>query len=196
MGGQRLNRPVVAMATTADGHGYWLVASDGGSLHVRRCVLLRVHRRVQLNRPVSGVASTPDGKGYWLVASDGGIFTFGDAGYFGSVPGQGISAQPPVVAMTRTPSGFGYWLVGSNGAVTLTATLPIPGLRTGSLIGRANSGGCFVVTDASARPQASVGCSAPFPPEKPVHCRVSHRIPGEHPPEPLGASDLVGRDDC
>jgi hypothetical protein len=29
----------------------------------------------------------PDGKGYWLVASDGGVFTFGDAGFFGSVPG-------------------------------------------------------------------------------------------------------------
>ena len=26
----RLNRPVVGMAATPDGHGYWLVASDGG----------------------------------------------------------------------------------------------------------------------------------------------------------------------
>ena len=24
------------------------------------------------------------GQGYWLVASDGGIFTYGDAGFFGS----------------------------------------------------------------------------------------------------------------
>jgi hypothetical protein len=30
------------------------------------------------------MAATPDGKGYWLVASDGGIFTYGDAGFFGS----------------------------------------------------------------------------------------------------------------
>jgi hypothetical protein len=29
-------------------------------------------------------APIPTGKGYWLVDSDGGIFTFGDAGYFGS----------------------------------------------------------------------------------------------------------------
>ena len=28
--------------------------------------------------------------GYWLVAKDGGIFSFGDAKYFGSLPGLGI----------------------------------------------------------------------------------------------------------
>ncbi len=30
MGGHPLNRPIVGMAATADGGGYWLVASDGG----------------------------------------------------------------------------------------------------------------------------------------------------------------------
>ncbi len=30
------------------------------------------------------MAPTPTGAGYWLVASDGGIFTFGDAGFYGS----------------------------------------------------------------------------------------------------------------
>ena len=30
MGGQHLNAPIVAMASTADGGGYWEVASDGG----------------------------------------------------------------------------------------------------------------------------------------------------------------------
>jgi hypothetical protein len=30
------------------------------------------------------MASTPDGGGYWLVAADGGVFSFGDAGFFGS----------------------------------------------------------------------------------------------------------------
>ena len=29
-GSIRLNKPVVGMATSADGEGYWLVASDGG----------------------------------------------------------------------------------------------------------------------------------------------------------------------
>ncbi len=30
MGGKRLNKPIVGMASTATGSGYWLVASDGG----------------------------------------------------------------------------------------------------------------------------------------------------------------------
>jgi hypothetical protein len=33
------------------------------------------------------MSATPTGRGYWLVAFDGGIFTFGDAGFFGSRPG-------------------------------------------------------------------------------------------------------------
>ena len=70
-----------------------------------------------LNDPVTGIAGTPNGGGYWLVGSDGGIFNYGNAGFFGSVPGQGIVGQPPIVGISRTPSGAGYWLVGSNGAV-------------------------------------------------------------------------------
>jgi hypothetical protein len=34
------------------------------------------------------MAASPDGHGYWLVASDGGIFTFGDAGFYGSTAGR------------------------------------------------------------------------------------------------------------
>ena len=30
MGGKPLNTPIVGMAATPDGGGYWLVASDGG----------------------------------------------------------------------------------------------------------------------------------------------------------------------
>jgi len=30
MGGQHLNQPIVGMAATPDGKGYWEVASDGG----------------------------------------------------------------------------------------------------------------------------------------------------------------------
>ena len=64
-----------------------------------------------------GIAATPDDGGYWLVGSDGGVFTYGDAAYLGSVPGQGIVGQPPIVGISRTPSGSGYWLAGANGAV-------------------------------------------------------------------------------
>ena len=79
-GGLPLNQPIVGMAATPDGGGYWLVASDGGHLHLRRRRLPRLDRRpCRSTSPIVGMAATPDGGGYWLVASDGGIFTFGDA---------------------------------------------------------------------------------------------------------------------
>jgi hypothetical protein len=49
------------------------------------------------------MAATPDGKGYWLVAADGGIFTFGDAGFFGSWAADDL--PDPVVGIVASPDG-------------------------------------------------------------------------------------------
>ena len=53
--------------------------------------------------------------GYHLVASDGGIFSYGDAGFYGSTGGMHLNR--PVVAMAGTPDGGGYWLVASDGGI-------------------------------------------------------------------------------
>jgi hypothetical protein len=45
------------------------------------------------------------------------VFAFGDAGYFGSLPGRGVTPAKPIVGIASTPSGHGYWLVGADGAV-------------------------------------------------------------------------------
>ena len=79
MGGTHLNKPVVGMAPTPDGLGYWLVASDGGVFNFGDAWYFGSTGGMKLNKPVVGMAPTPDGKGYWLLASDGGVFTFGDA---------------------------------------------------------------------------------------------------------------------
>jgi TM2 domain-containing membrane protein YozV len=62
------------------------------------------------------LAPTPDGGGYWEAGIDGGVFSFGDANFYGSLPGMGISVSD-IVAMAATPDGKGYWLVGSDGGV-------------------------------------------------------------------------------
>ena len=56
------------------------------------------------------VRPTPDGFGYWLVGSDGSVYSFGDAQYFGSLPGLGVHMSD-VVGLIPFSSGDGYELV-------------------------------------------------------------------------------------
>ena len=109
-----LNRPIVGMAVTADGGGYWMVASDGGIFAFGDAVFHGSAGNIHLTRPIVGMAASADGGGYWLVASDGGIFAYGDAVFRGSMGGQPLNE--PVVGMARAPSG-GYWLVASDGGI-------------------------------------------------------------------------------
>ena len=92
-----LHAPVVGMAATPDGKGYWLVASDGGIFAFGDAAFHGSTGAIHLNQPIVGMASTPDGGGYWLVASDGGIFAFGDAPFYGSTGA--IHLNKPMVGM-------------------------------------------------------------------------------------------------
>ena len=134
----------VAMATTPDGRGYWLVTSTGrvfpfgdahfyGSMHGRH-----------LNAPIVGAAATADGRGYWLVASDGGVFSFGDAKFYGSTGATKL--QQPVVALAASRDNHGYRLVTSDGAVIT--------------FGDAKSWGSEAGTPAAARVTAIVTSAA------------------------------------
>ena len=114
--------PVVGMAPTPDGKGYWLVAADGGVFTFGDAAFYGSEGGVTLNSPVVGMAPTPDGKGYWLVAADGGIFTFGDAAFYGSTGD--LTLNSPVVGMAPTPDGKGYWLVAADGGSSPSATPP------------------------------------------------------------------------
>ncbi len=115
MGGQHLNAPVVGIAATPDGGGYWLVASDGGVFNFGDAQFYGSMGGQHLNAPVVGIAATPDGGGYWLVASDGGVFRFGDAQFHGSMGGQHLNA--PVVGIAASVDDSSYWLVASDGGV-------------------------------------------------------------------------------
>ena len=109
-----LDAPIVGMVPSADGSGYFMVASDGG-------VFAFGDARFAGSCPGIGgcsgaaVAVMPDasGNGYWLVTKSGHIYTFGDAPYFGA-PGP---ESTPVTSAVRTPDGQGYWILFGNGAV-------------------------------------------------------------------------------
>jgi SpoIID/LytB domain protein len=63
------------------------------------------------------VVNNPSGglSGYWVVASDGGIFSFGEAGFFGSTGN--LKLNQPILGLAATPAGSGYWLVASDGGI-------------------------------------------------------------------------------
>ena len=110
-----LNKPIVGMAATPDGGGYWLVASDGGIFSFGDAQFYGSTGCIQLNSPIVGMAAGPGGNGYWLVASDGGIFNYGSANFYGSAGS--LHLNKPVVGMAAAPDAQGYWLVASDGGI-------------------------------------------------------------------------------
>src|SRR5207244_4412625 len=108
-----LNKPIVGMATTPLGDGYWMAASDGG-IFAFNVPFLGSTGGLKLHQPAVPIIASPLGRGSCMVAG-GGIFSFGDAAFYGSVGGN--PAVKPVVGMAATPSGQGYWLAGSDGGI-------------------------------------------------------------------------------
>jgi len=134
-----LNKPIVGMAATPTGKGYWLVASDGGIFNYGDAKFYGSTGAIKLNRPIVGMAAFPNGRGYWLVASDGGIFTFGDPTYYSTgtpLPFYGstgaMTLNKPIVGMASTPIGKGYWLVASDGGIFAYGDAPFFG-STGAI---------------------------------------------------------------
>ena len=100
-----LNAPIVGMAPTPDGGGYWMVGSDGGVFASGDAGFYGSTGSLHLNKPIVGMAARPTAKGYWFVASDGGVFNYGDAGFYGSTGSMHLNK--PIVGMAATPDGGG-----------------------------------------------------------------------------------------
>ena len=66
MAGSPLNKPIVGMAATPDGGGYWLVASDGGIFNYGDAGFYGVAGSINLNKPIVGMAADPGRR--WLLA--------------------------------------------------------------------------------------------------------------------------------
>jgi uncharacterized protein YkwD len=123
-----LKQPIVGMAATPSGKGYWLVAADGGIFSFGNAHFYGSTGSIRLNRPIVGMRAAPFGRGYWLVASDGGIFTFGNARFHGSTGGRALNQ--PIVGMAATPGGKGYWLVAADGGTFTFGTARYRGSAT------------------------------------------------------------------
>ncbi len=153
--GRHVRAPVVGVAPTPDGGGYWLVGSDGGVFSFGDAKFFgsvpgALKPGQHLGASIVGIAASPgafdqetgafSGDGYWLVGSDGGVFSFGNAKFFGSVPGAlrpgahlsalvvGIAVSPGVLDLqTSDFDSDGYWLVGADGGVFAFGRSPYRG---------------------------------------------------------------------
>ena len=161
--GKPLDEPIVAIATTDGGGGYYEVASDGGVFAFGDAVFHGSMGGKPLDKPIVGIATTTDGGGYYEVASDGGVFAFGDAVFHGSMGGKPL--DEPIVAIATTDGGGGYYEVASDGGVFAFGNAafhgsmggkpldkPIVGIATttdgGGYFEVASDGGIFAFGDA------------------------------------------------
>ncbi len=112
--GQSLSRPIVGMASSPSGSGYWLVASDGGIFAYGDARFFGSTGATPPAQPVTGIATTPTGLGYWIATRAGVVYANGDATALGSMAS---APARPIVDLAPTPDGSGFWLVGDGGTV-------------------------------------------------------------------------------
>ncbi|HVM10399.1 MAG TPA: N-acetylmuramoyl-L-alanine amidase, partial [Acidimicrobiales bacterium] len=114
-GAGQVPTPVMSMATTPTGNGYWLLSANGRVSAYGDAGLHGSTEGQRLNGAVVRLEPTPTGKGYWILGQDGGVFSFGDASFHGSTGAMRLNS--PIISMAATVTGRGYWLLAGDGGV-------------------------------------------------------------------------------
>ena len=107
--------PVISMASTADGTGYWLATATGALSAHGSATDLGSTAGLTLAAPIAKIVADPKGAGYWEVAADGGVFAYGAAQFEGAASSGSLNSQ--IVDMVPTATGAGYWEVAADGGV-------------------------------------------------------------------------------
>ncbi len=147
MGDRHLNRPVVALAATPSGAGYWMAASDGGVFAFGDAGYFGSMGDRHLVSSVISIGRSATGQGYAMGAGDGGVFTYGDAAFLGSA--SGLAPVGTVAGLLVSADGGGYWMVSSDGTVRTFGSAPFFGSAAGlalvkPIVGMASSPGSTV----------------------------------------------------
>ena len=127
-----LNAPIVGMASTPDGKGYWLVARDGGVFNYGDAPFKGSAGSLVLNAPIVGMAADARRR----AATGSSRPTVGSsptATRSSSAPRGGQPLNAPIVGMAATPDGGGYWFVASDGGIFSYGDASFAG-STGSLV--------------------------------------------------------------
>ncbi|HTW98817.1 MAG TPA: hypothetical protein VMD59_08580 [Acidimicrobiales bacterium] len=147
--------PVVAMASTLTGSGYYLLTGDG---HVESFGDARSFGGLAGGRSAPAVGIVPTGfdSGYWIVDARGDVHAFGAAPHLGAAASGRQAALEHVVGIAATSGDRGYVLatalgklvpVGDAGAIAPRVTLDRGELVTGIAADPA-AGGYWLATSA------------------------------------------------
>ena len=131
MAGRPLNAPIVGMASTMDGGGYWLAAADGGVFAFGDAAFYGSLAGAATGSPIVGIAANPVVSGYWLVSADGVVHPFGGAVWYHGLVGRSLNA--PIVGMASTMDGGGYWFAAADGGVFAFGDATFSGSSVGGL---------------------------------------------------------------
>jgi hypothetical protein len=114
MQGMSIPGQIVGIAATPDGHGYYLVGSDGSIYPFGDARYYGSEAGQAIGAPIVAMAVSKYTGGYWLVAANGAIYSH-HVSYYGAP--SGLSGSSSIVGMTADPATGGYWLVATNGGV-------------------------------------------------------------------------------
>jgi cell wall-associated NlpC family hydrolase len=118
-GAIHLDQPIVGMAPTPDGKGYWLVASDGGIFNFGDAAFDGSAAGGPALDPAERVVASPSGQGYWVEDQNGTAYPFGDAE--GSPPTEALMFAPVTAGDRAVLFAFAQlgkpYIWGGNGPV-------------------------------------------------------------------------------
>ncbi|MCU1489016.1 MAG: hypothetical protein JWM85_421, partial [Acidimicrobiaceae bacterium] len=126
--------PVVGIADSSDGAGYWLLQANG-TVRAFGDALQASYAQTSPSVPMTGITASPSDRGYLLVNSAGDVSSFGAARNFGSLPSSRLVPGARVVGIASDSDGSGYWLASSTGGVYAFGDAPFLGAAAGRLGG-------------------------------------------------------------
>jgi hypothetical protein len=124
---RHLAAPIVGMAVTPDGGGYWLVGANGAVFNLGDAGWYGSLAHVSLGegQQVVSISPTRDGRGYWLINQAGAVFNFGDAQPIDNEqPLPAADLATPIVSAVVDPHALGAWLTDAQGHVYNTGAAP------------------------------------------------------------------------
>lgn len=141
--------PIVAMAATPDGKGYYLLAGDGSVYGFGDAQFKGAPGKYRAAGKPVAIAVDPATGGYWVATTSGRVYAY-DAPSLGSWT-SGRSGN--VAGIAAAPNGKGYWLVTSSGALKAFGAVSSLGSPKGaSVAGIAPSGsdGYYIVSKSGS----------------------------------------------